>query len=59
MNFLCLNTEFKELQAVLVKRKEGQMSAAIKSIQRAGEILYFPTAALHQGKPQNSSAAAP
>lgn len=35
------------------------MTAAIKSIRRAGEILYFPTAALHQGKPQNSFAAAP
>jgi len=35
------------------------MAAAIKSVWRAGEILYFPTAALHQDKPQNSFAAAP
>lgn len=41
------------------KRKEGEMAAATKSIRRAGEILYFPTAVLHQGKPQNSFAAAP
>lgn len=35
------------------------MAEAVKSVWRAGKILYFPTAALHQGKPQNSFAAAP